>query len=84
MRREDNAMRAAMPGMVLVMVFFCMVAVTIIVDTIGIGMIIYHTFKQPFKKRPIKKIWNWAAVVLIVTSVAGFVSMIAFYVYLHI
>ncbi len=45
MRREDNAMRAAMPGMVLVMVFFCMVAVTIIVDTIGIGMIIYHTFK---------------------------------------
>lgn len=71
-------MRAAMPGMVLVMVLFCMMVLTIIVGIIGLGMIIYHTVKQPFEKRPMKKIRNWVNVILIMLAGTAFVAIIAF------
>lgn len=78
MRREENAMRAAMPGMVLVMVLFCMMVLTIIVGVIGLGMIIYHSFKQPFEERPLKKIGRWVNVIFIMMGVTAFVAIIAY------
>lgn len=71
-------MRAAMPGMVLVMVLLCMMVLTVIVGVIGLGMITYHTFKQPFEKRPMKKIRNWVNVILFMIAGTVFVAIIAF------
>lgn len=48
-------MRAAISVFFFVTAFFCMMVVTIIVDIIGVGMIIYHTFNHSFEKRSIKK-----------------------------
>ena len=71
-------MRAAMPGMVLVMVLFCMMVLTIIVTVIGLVMIIYHTVNQPFEKRPMKKIRNWVNVIMLTLAATVFVAIIAF------
>lgn len=71
-------MRAAMPGMVLAMVLICVTVLTVIVSVIGLGMIIYHTVKQPFEKRPMEKIRKWVNAIMLTLAVAVFMAIIAF------
>lgn len=71
-------MRAATPGFIFVIGLVCMTVLTIIVDVIASGIIIYHHCKQPFEQRPVKKIWSWVVFLLLVNAGLGFTTIMAY------